>query len=518
MESEQPKQKRIIEKSVIYYDDSNHIESQEPSEDAVLNDINDEKDKKDKTTDDFTFSYFKKKKHFKIFKAFIERILSPVNKLLKSIYVDFSDRSPVRKTIIAMFKLRVPICVLLTIVVVISSCYFLIQSAETASVEMSLNYEESTYGLYPNSTRFNAYEIASQEVVENMLSYSGIDPESVDVNEVISCISIRPTNKKSFSEDNLFITTTYTITLRKPPQIKGVSTQQLLNFLCKAYKDNLYTKYTDNRSILGFDIDSFNDEEYMEIADLFELKASQIEKYLNKRVKQSKTFTEKESDETFKSLVQKVDDLRTYDIAKYRAFIIEAGCSQNKSRYLRALSYINRIKNIDYTKDMAAYNVRNDGIKMYNDAMISVVMIPSIDTEKNSYYMSKTKTGMDYMANQANTHLESAQVIAKEIQINNEIISKMESGDNSRSDLRKADSMIENIRKKFSELSGQIETVDKAYTKYKTKDYLTFKTAHPSFLQKLQPSKLIAIVAALITIIYAAIWFKFRNFRGGKKQ
>ena len=449
-------------------------------------------------------------------KALFKKRWNPISAMLDSIAIDFEDRTPVRKTLIAFFKLKVPISILLAVVIAFSGSYFLLKSDNTATTEMSLNYEESAYGLNPNSTRFNAYDIAGQEVVEKMLEYCGIDPASVDVNEIADCISIRPSNKKAFKEDDLFITTTYRITITNPPEIKGVSTKQLLTFLCKAYKDHLYSNYTENRSILSFDIDRLSDGEYMEIADLLDLKAQQIEKYLNRRVKQSKTFTEKESDESFKSLVQKVEDIREYDIAKYRAFVIEAGCSHDKVRYLRSLSYINRIKDLSYTKDMAAYNVHNDGIKMYNEAMISVVMIPSIDESKKTYYMSKTKTGMDYMASKADDYLETAQATEKEIKTNTELMKKMSAGKNTDADIEKANSMINNIRQKLSDLSAQIETVDKAYVKYKTKDYLTFKTSNPSLLQKLQPTKIMIIAAALLLAIYAALWYRFKDFNGGK--
>ena len=462
---------------------------------------------------------FKPQKIYDLFvRQWLKKILSPISDVLNGVDLDFAERSRTRKTLISMVKLKVPICILLVAAIALSACYFLLQSDSTATVEMSLNYEESANGLNPNSTRFNVYDVASPEVVSGMLSYCGIDPDRVDLNSIIQCISIHPTNTKAFSEDNFFICTSYKITLRKPSAIKGISTKELLGFLCKSYKDNLYSKYTENRSILDFDIDKFNDKEFMEIADLLDLKAQQIEKYLNTRAKQSKTFTEAETDETFKSLSQKVEDLRNYDIEKYRAFIIQAGCSHNKARYIRSLSYINRIKGLSYSKDMAAYKVRNEGIKMYNEAMISVVMIPTIDDTKRTYYMSKTKTGMDYMANQANDFLLTAQETSKVIETNKDIISKMRAGTNEPADIRKANNMIEDIRQKFADLSKQIEIVDKAYIKYKTKDYLTFKTASPSLMQKLRPSMLLTIAAALLMGIYAAIWFRYRYFSGGKKS
>jgi hypothetical protein len=449
-----------------------------------------------------------------------EKLFSPFIKVIDIVQRDFSTSSLIKKTLIAMLKLRVWICVPLVIILCAAGCYFAYQSSKTATAEMSLNYEEAANGLNPNATRFNAYNIASKEVVENMLMYCGVDPETVDVNSICNAISITSTNHRAFSEGDYYISTTYKITIKKPSSLKSVKTEDLLNFLCKAYKDNFYSKYAENRSILDFDIDVFQDKEYMEIADLLDLKAQQIEKYLNTRAKQSKSFVEAESDETFKSLVEKVEDIRNYDIAKYRTFVTMAGCSADKARYISALSYINRLLGISYNKDMAGYKVRNAGIKMYDDNMISVVMIPSIDESKKTYYMSKTKTGMDYIAAEADELLNTAQQTAKEITFNRDVMEKMRVGTNSSAILQKANLMIETIRDKFKDLSRQIESVDKAYVKYRTKDYLTFKTVRQSLFQRFRVVNLLELAAGLIVLTYALIWlqFRYRKGKGGKAE
>ena len=452
-------------------------------------------------------------------KRAIQKPFSPITRVLDDVESNYGSSSNTKRTLIAMWKLRAFIVVLLVVVAVASACYFAYQSRNTATAEMSLNYEEAASGLNPNATRFNAYNIASKEVVEDMLAYCGIDPASVDVNAICDAITIRSTNNKSFSEGDYFISTTYQVTLNRPSAIEGVSTEDLLDFLCKAYKDNLYSKYTETRSILDFEIDIFNDKEYLEIADLLDLKAQQLEKYLNTRAKQSKSFVESESNETFKSLVQKVEDLRGYDIDKYRTFVIETGCSADKARYINALSYTNQLKSISYNKDMAAYTVHNDGITMYDDDMISVVMIPSVDTAKRSYYMSKTKTGMDYIASRADDYLATAQETAKEITINKEIISKMKAGTNNKTHVQKATQMIEDIRNKFSDLSRQIESVDKAYVKYKTKDYLTFKTVKKTISQRLRLRVIVELCAGIVLAMYAFFWLRFRyHHKGGVEE
>ena len=484
-------------------------------------------EEKDVSTEQKTDADTDAKKHYGFFKKLKMNTMTKAKKvvsIIDGIDKDYSDRGRTRKALIVLVRFKVPVLLIMLAAVVLAGVFFLWDSEKTASTKMSLNYEESAYGLNPNSTRFYVYDIKSPEVVKGMLTYSGVDPDTVDLDKVTDCITVSATNPKAISEsaiqdESYFISATYNITLTRPSQIKDVDARVLLDFLCKSYKDYFYAKYTDNRSILTFDIDQFDDKEYMVVADLFDMKAQQFIKYLNTRVKQSKSFIEQESDETFKSLVQKVEDIRTYDIENYRSFVKEAGCSYDKTNYIRSLEYVNRMKNIDYSKDMAAYTVNNDGIKMYNESLINVVLIPSVDNQKNTYYMSRTKTGMDYMAKQADNYLATAQDTAKKVKYNNDVIDKMSSGTNSNADIEKADSMIGDIHKKFNDLSGQVEAVDKAYVKYRTKDYLTFNSTNAELLQRVQPVKLFVLAIGLLFLIFAAIWFrmKYVSMRGSKE-
>lgn len=464
------------------------------------------------------------KKHFRFFGRLKKGFHNKVTKVIDGINKDYTDRSQTRRALVALWRFKTPILLTLLAAVIVAGGIFLWDSEKTASTQMSLNYEEGAYGLNPNATRFYVYDLKNPEVVKGMLTYSGIDPDTVDLDEVTNCITVRATNTKGISEkttqdESYFISTTYKISMTRPSQIKDVDVKVLLNFLCKSYKDYFYSKYTENRAILDFDIGQFEDHEYMVIADLLDMKAQQIEKYLNTRVKQSKSFTEQKSDATFKSLVQKVEDIRSYDIENYRSYVKEAGCSYDKANYIRSLEYVNRVKNLDYSKNMAAYAVNNDGIRIYNESLINVVLIPAVDNDKNTYYMSRTKTGMDYMAKQADDYLATAQETAKEVKYNKDVINKMTKGTNKKAVIKKANTMIGEISNKFSDLSRQVETVDKAYVKYRTKDYLTFKTTNESLAQRVQPIMLTAIALGLLFVIFAAIWLrmKYVGKRGNKE-
>ena len=60
---------------------------------------------------------------------------------LDGVEMDFTDSSRPKKTLISMFKLKVPICIILVVAVLASSAYFMFESNNVATTEMSLNYE-----------------------------------------------------------------------------------------------------------------------------------------------------------------------------------------------------------------------------------------------------------------------------------------------------------------------------------------------------------------------------------------
>lgn len=445
----------------------------------------------------------------------IKKIFSPITRSLDEIDNNYNEQSAIKKTLVTMFILRVPICVSVLLIMVCAAFVFASLNKYESSAQMSFNYEESAKGLNPNATRLNIYEIKSQDVVEKMLYYCGIDAADVDMDKLIDSITVRPASSKGFKAEDYYIATSYKISVKKPAEIKSVSSQDLLKFLCKSYTDVFYNRYAENRSVLDFDADDFEDMEFLLIADLLDVKAQQQSKYLNMRVKQSKTFTDDSSDATFKSLAEQVDDFRAYDIEEYRSYVLQTGIAHNKVHYLRVLDYVNLVNGVKYDKDMAAYNVIYDGIALYNEAMISIVMIPTIDRETSNYYMSKTKTGMDYMASEGDKHLAAAQGTAKKIQTNSDIIYKMLQGKNTDENISKAYKMIKNMQTKFSEMSRQIEMVDKAYIKYKTKDYITFKISGASFMQKIRPDILLMLAFVFIGGVFALAWIRFRYFSGG---
>lgn len=86
-------------------------------------------------------------------------------------------------------KYRIFFCGVVLCAVFGSLNYF--KSAEHASVNISFNYSEASLGLNPNETRFNAYEIVSDAVMERAIERVGLQG-SITPSQLAACISHQP--------------------------------------------------------------------------------------------------------------------------------------------------------------------------------------------------------------------------------------------------------------------------------------------------------------------------------------
>ena len=395
--------------------------------------------------------------------------------------------------------------------------FFAYQSGNTVNTTMSLNYEEGSKGLNPNSTRFNMYELKSNAVLERAIQYLGLTGD-ITPEQLSEHISVGNANSKAINteESNYFISTSFNVSYTKNKEAKKDSAKDIMTMICKAYNDVFHENYADKKTALTYNMDDITDMEYVEIGDELTILANQMDEYLSGRVSENGTYKSVETGQTFQTVKRMVQNLLEYDISKYKSFVLETGLAKEKEQFIQTLYYKNSVLDMQYQKSMADYSVRQDGISKYDEAMIGTVMIPAVN-EKNEYYMSRTNIGIDYLAKDAEFHLSAAKDTLKEIEINTDIINKLSERTPAVGDYEKAEEMLKNINNEFKNISEIALATDREYIKYKTKDYLTFKNVELSLVQKLSLKKVIALGAVFFVLICALFYFmskrKLRNRR-----
>ncbi|MPN38574.1 hypothetical protein SDC9_186098 [bioreactor metagenome] len=160
---------------------------------------------------------------------------------------------------------------------------------------------------------------------------------------------------------------------------------------------------------------------------------------------------------------------------------------------------------LDYKKDMSSYNANRAGVTMYDAAMSAVVMIPTeyAVSGKTDYYMSRTNSEYDFLADSAKWNLKDATDVQADISTNNDIITKMKNAKPTSAELKKANSLISSMEDTLKKLSEDIDKTDKAYIHNKTNDYLTFKQSSVSIKSRFGIKYSLIISAGILVLLCA---------------
>ena len=396
-----------------------------------------------------------------------------------------------------------------------TSAYLYQGKNNTASAVLTLNYEEATKGLYPNQTRYSISLIKSKPVLERAIEKGGL--KNVDAEDLAANITARGNtihNIRSGKEGEYRIATSYVITYEKNPEIKRMDAKQVLNLIMQSYKEIFYENYTYSEKDLSYDWTECEKLEYVEVADLFIKESNKIQKYLHSRTAESGTFCSDTTQETFASLKELIDNFINVDLEKYTAYIKQSGLSKNRDRYVNKINFQNYLLKQDYDTYMAEYKNRLKAIDIYDSALTAVVLVPTVDTQQE-FYMSRTKVGIDYQAEAAESANSKANDINKQIQENEYIINQVKSiSQGEKSKIAEAENMITDMQLKLTNIAEKTELTNRDYVKYKTKNYLSTQIVEKSWHDMLSVKW--AIFESGIVFCFICIWILLLDKRKGK--
>lgn len=378
------------------------------------------------------------------------------------------------------------------------------------TVTLSLNYEEASKGQNPNLTRYNVYELKSEDMMEKVIEYGGLQDE-IEPLELADCIEIDEANMGKaidpLDESTYYISTSYTITYNHSNKINSVSVDDMIELICKAYNDMFHEEYVGTKSVLQYDLGDIEGMEYIEIAKQFTKKSDQMLQYVKQRIKENATYRSEVTGQSFQTINKMIQNVQAYSIKKYYSFVLESGLSRNREHYLRTLNYKNDMFDIKYRKHMIDYNVRKQGVENYDSAMIGTVMVPSVN-ERREYYMSRTNIGTDYLTRDADYSLSQGNEVQRDIIENNDIINKVSNSSATEEEYKKAEELIKSVDADLKNVASIADTTDKEYIKHTTKDYLTFKATNDNsgitfFLSTVIGSAVIFFV--MLCIVYYVV-------------
>lgn len=382
-------------------------------------------------------------------------------------------------------------------------CLFTFKTMGTSAVTyLSLNYPQALQGQYLNGTRLNMYDILSDDILSRAIHKAGLDGR-LSTARLSDMITISP--RHSSDPVNQYMATEFEVDLAMDGPIDGVDSRGLLQMVCMAFVETFYGSHFYNQTLLEFSLDDMDDLDYNEIGVMFKTKTDLMRDYVDYRYTSDSDFISGETGESFSSLMRKVDDFSSVVLEKYDAYILDNGISKDREKLQSSLDYEQMLLWKDYNSTMLRYDVRIAAIEAYDTIQSAVVMIPTIDTS-GDFYMSKTRIGIDYLAEQANISMNQAKLVKRRIDNNDARLALAQSASSTtgRAKLVRAERMIEEIKASLGELEQLIVKTDDDYIREQTAKSLVYRM-RPTTDRDLYEFKETAIVVVAAYLLLTAL-------------
>ena len=369
----------------------------------------------------------------------------------------------------------------------------------SATTTMSLNYEESVTGKTPNGARFSESEFLTQEYLEAILQATGLQ-DDLTTSELADCISISPTNSKLVTEENdYYISSSYHIDLKLPWSLWGkITAQDLLDQICRVYLKCFTTDYRINATSLDISFD-YSDMDYEEIGSYFRMMIGRINNYLTVRNDQAGSYLST-SGQSYSAIKKQVQNLQSYTLSEYQSYIWENGVAKNNARCIDDLNELNRTLRWSEMSDSQKSDIFRTILDNYNNKMVSSVLIPTYDSD-GSFYMSRTKVGIDDLALRANELLSSAVDAQETITTNNSKITALEQPTEAQ-ELQVAQSMVDVLTQQLASIVSATRELDADCYAQRISRYLVFNGPESSFIRRYNVKPSVMLAALICTVWY----------------
>lgn len=194
------------------------------------------------------------------------------------------------------------------------------------------------------------------------------------------------------------------------------SKESILKAVVTSYQEYYSAKYLNYDALYDIDwsaadaMDYYNRFEYMK--DI----TNQFIRFLEYKGGNDMSQNESNTNTGFIDLVYELYRGVYNNISDSQAYIIQNGITNDKNALMRQFVYMQSFYEEENLRKLQEYDIIREAIDMYDSSTTKVVFIPALD-DNNSFYMNRTKVGLDYLtekADSAKTQAASAEYAAKQ--------------------------------------------------------------------------------------------------------
>lgn len=382
---------------------------------------------------------------------------------------------------------------------VILCVYTGLHAEDSAKATLGLRYELAYEGLNPNGSRFNINELMSDEVLSQAIEDAGLKGE-LSTNQLQNCISI--SSAGSQDPKKMYIATEYSVEMTNKYLPERISARSMLNLVMQCYKNYFLDHYGRNDGVLDIDWSEVDSWEYLEFADIMEVKINNIIAYLETMQTESGTYNYRTEGETFRSLQDSVAAFRDIYLNKFTAYITNNNLFRDPMKYRGKLEYRRFLLSQTSKKDSEMYTINQDALGMYDKAMITFVMIPMYD-EVNGMQMTRTETGMDLLTESSMTLAKTLEAHEQELKVINGAIARTYLADKDQKKHDTANSMIQEMEQSLNALIQRILYVVHDYEESRYKNSISYSIATDSVMggYKVKRNAVLALIVGLLVCV-----------------
>ena len=336
-------------------------------------------------------------------------------------------------------------------------------------------------------------------MLQSTLYNAGLEGQ-MTVEQLRKAITVEPTDVTNVSSSENYITTSCSISLQLEEPCQHLTAATLLRIFCGSYKDYFMEHYGENQSVFSCTMpDYFDTEPYLRLKSLT-LRADQLDRYLTARAQREQELSGRHHRQHLPELVQ-ADPERDQLRDPAHPGLYPAGRPVG-GRFFpdghAAIQAADRAAGLSGADGY--YNSDNLGIGLYDESMSAIVMIPTLD-ENREFYMSRTKTALDTMASDADGALAEATSHQDVITTTQYVVQQMQTMSDP-AGLTTVNAMLQELETTMDQIQQALRVTDASYIIYKTQNYLVFNDAAGSFVQQIGLKRVIVEMAAFVVLCF----------------
>lgn len=381
------------------------------------------------------------------------------------------------------------------------------------SLLVALTYPEASEGLNPNGSRYNMSNILCDEVLERAIALGGF--EDIGVEALKSALQVAPASatgaggddKEDDEEDGKsaiggLVSTQFYLSFSGNRKTGFLGGEEVVHAVAEAYRSWFIEQYSVNPSVLDISFDDIDNYDYPQMKDYFAAQINKICNFTNAYYQKDSAFISDKTGESFLSLNTKGWDINKTGLESFHSYILSYGLSKDTASYMSKLRYEHINQCNAYQFDLAAYDVRIDAIKRYDNDMATVVYIPTYDTD-NSFYMSKTKIGIDHFSMVADKYSADAATLLDTILDQKYLLQQLDQRLNHDGSYEKVDEMIVDLEEQILTLAQNTLDTVKDYEDTTAHGYITVSEPENRIIKMV-----IKVLAGAVIVFLLSYWNK----------